>query len=60
MSSSYVCSECGTTFMSRVALNRHVRKQCGRLLYRCPLCQIIIPMKFNLINHLRAEHKQIA
>ncbi|RLU15049.1 hypothetical protein DMN91_012936 [Ooceraea biroi] len=39
-----------------MALNRHVREECGRILYTCPYCHNIMPMKFNLLNHLKKEH----
>ncbi|EFN84270.1 hypothetical protein EAI_10058 [Harpegnathos saltator] len=44
------------TYRSRMALNRHVREECGRNLYTCPFCHNIMPMKFNLLNHLKKEH----
>ncbi|EFN68030.1 hypothetical protein EAG_06742 [Camponotus floridanus] len=40
-----------------MALNRHVREECGRILYTCPYCHNIMPMKFNLLNHLKKEHE---
>ncbi|XP_014482689.1 PREDICTED: zinc finger Y-chromosomal protein 2-like [Dinoponera quadriceps] len=52
----HVCCECKKTYRSRMALNRHVREECGRILYTCPFCHNIMPMKFNLLNHLKKEH----
>ncbi|KAG7205740.1 hypothetical protein KM043_007689 [Ampulex compressa] len=52
----HACCECKKTYRSRMALNRHVREECGRVLYTCPFCHSIMPMKFNLLNHLKKEH----
>ncbi|XP_024889519.1 transcription factor grauzone-like [Temnothorax curvispinosus] len=52
----HTCCECQKTYKSRMALNRHVREECGRILYTCPYCRNIMPMKFNLLNHLKKEH----
>ncbi|KAH0952454.1 hypothetical protein HN011_012356 [Eciton burchellii] len=52
----YTCCECKKIYKSRMALNRHVREECGRILYTCPYCHNIMPMKFNLLNHLKKEH----
>ncbi|XP_032662887.1 zinc finger protein 37 homolog [Odontomachus brunneus] len=52
----HTCCECRKTYRSRMALNRHVREECGRVLYTCPFCHNIMPMKFNLLNHLKKEH----
>lgn len=56
VSGSHTCCECQKTYKSRMALNRHVREECGRILYTCPYCRNIMPMKFNLLNHLKKEH----
>lgn len=56
LSGFHVCCECKKTYRSRMALNRHVREECGRILYTCPFCHSIMPMKFNLLNHLKKEH----
>nr|XP_031848643.1 transcriptional repressor CTCFL-like [Nomia melanderi] len=56
----HVCCECKKTYRSRMALNRHVREECGRVLYTCPFCHSIMPMKFNLLNHLKKEHGCVA
>nr|XP_012225951.1 PREDICTED: zinc finger protein Xfin-like [Linepithema humile] len=50
------CGECKKVYRSRMALNRHVREECGRILYTCPYCHNVMPMKFNLLNHLKKEH----
>lgn len=56
VSGFHTCCECKKTYRSRMALNRHVREECGRILYTCPYCHNIMPMKFNLLNHLKKEH----
>lgn len=56
----HACCECKKTYRSRMALNRHVREECGRVLYTCPFCHSIMPMKFNLLNHLKKEHGCVA
>ncbi|XP_018058723.1 PREDICTED: zinc finger protein 425-like [Atta colombica] len=56
VSGFHTCCECQKTYKSRMALNRHVREECGRILYTCPYCRNIMPMKFNLLNHLKKEH----
>lgn len=60
LSGFHTCCECKKTYRSRMALNRHVREECGRVLYTCPFCHSIMPMKFNLVNHLKKEHGCVA
>ncbi|XP_076621687.1 zinc finger Y-chromosomal protein 1-like [Colletes latitarsis] len=56
MDGFHECCECKRMYRSRMALNRHVREECGRVLYTCPFCHSIMPMKFNLLKHLKKEH----
>lgn len=58
---NFQCEKCSKRYLSKTALNRHIRYDCGKEpKFKCSMCMYTAYQKIHLIKHQNAIHKIIA